>query len=100
MAQLDLTYPAILRLFGGHLMKNRTEARAFLAWYLENYYRLEDTEIGDCICDGKYDKGIDGIYVNEQLGQIDIFQATIARTPKTKGDTELKEFVGTLSQFK
>jgi hypothetical protein len=100
MAQLDLTYPAILQLFGGHLMKGRTEARAFLAWFLENYYRLEETEAADCICDGRHDKGVDGIYVNEQIGQIDVFQGSVAQGKKTLGDTALKEFAGSLSQFK
>src|SRR6185503_2235062 len=100
MGKLDLTYPSIRGLFGGHLMKGRTESRAFLAWFLENYYRLDETEIYDCICDGNYDKGIDGIYVNDQMCQIDIFQTTVKQGPKTEGDTGLKEFIGTLSQFK
>lgn len=101
MAVLVLKYPDILRLFGVHTMKERTESRAFLAWFLENYYRLDQMEVGDCICDGNYDKGIDGIYVNEQLGQVDVFQATIVKKEgKTIGDTMLKEFEGTLSQFK
>ena len=51
------------------------------------------------ICDGKNDQGVDGIYVNEQLDQVDIFQATIAQGQKTLGDVNLKEFSGSLSQF-
>jgi hypothetical protein len=66
--RLQLSYPAILRLFGAHMVKERTESRALLAWFLENYYRLDEMEVGECICDGRYDKGIDGIYVNDQLG--------------------------------
>ena len=57
-------------------------------------------EVSDCICDGRYDKGIDGIYVNEQLGQIDVFQTVIVQTEKGLGDVSLKEFAGSLSQFK
>jgi hypothetical protein len=68
-AKLQLSYPDILRLFGTHAVKQRTESRQFLAWFLENYYRLEESEIDDCICDGNYDKGVDGVYVNEQLAQ-------------------------------
>jgi len=94
---LHLSYPDILKNFGIHAMNERTESRAFLAWFLDNYYRLD--EVDDCICDGKYDKGIDGIYVNEQLGHIDVLQATLVHTDKTLGDTSLKEFAGTLSQF-
>lgn len=100
MSALVLKYPDILNLFGVHAMKERTESRAFLAWFLENYYRLDHMEVADCICDGQYDKGIDGIYVNDQLGQIDVFQSSLARGHKTLGDTLLKEFAGTLSQFK
>src|SRR5215212_1165992 len=100
MSELNLQYPAILQLFGGHIMKGRTEARAFLAWFLENYYRLEETEAADSICDGRHDKGVDGIYVNDQIGQIDVFQGSVAQGKKTLGDTALKEFAGSLSQFK
>ena len=99
MAKLDLSYPNLLQVFGEHAMKERTESRQFLAWFLENYYRLEETELSDCICDGPYDKGVDGLYVDDHLGQIDIFQARISKTDKTLGDVALKEFVGTLTQF-
>jgi hypothetical protein len=35
-------------------MKERTESRAFLSWFLDNYYRLDDTEVHDCICGGQH----------------------------------------------
>jgi|HubBroStandDraft_6_1064221.scaffolds.fasta_scaffold13165_2 hypothetical protein len=98
-AKLQLSYPDILRMFGTHAVRQRTESRQFLAWFLENYYRLEESEIDDCICDGNYDKGVDGIYINEQLAQIDVFQSRIVKGPKTQGDVSLKEFMGTISQF-
>jgi hypothetical protein len=50
----------------------RTEARAFLAWFLEHYYRLEETDAQDAVCDGPDDKGVDGIYVNTNLERIEI----------------------------
>jgi hypothetical protein len=100
MAKLLLSYPGILKQFGAHSVKERTESRALLGWFLENYYRLDEMEVSDSICDGKYDKGVDGIYVNEQLGQIDVFQTVIVQTEKTLGDVSLKEFAGSLSQFK
>jgi hypothetical protein len=98
-AKLQLSYPDILKLFGNRAVKQRTESRQFLAWFLENFYRLEEGEIDDCICDGNYDKGVDGIYVNEQLARIDVFQSRIVKGNKTQGDVGLKEFMGTLSQF-
>lgn len=99
MSKLQLSYPDILQLFGGHAVKQRTESRAFLAWFLENYYRLEETEVDDCICDGSYDKGLDGIYVNDQLAQIDVFQSRLVKGQKTQGDASLHEFMGVLAQF-
>lgn len=98
-AKLQLLYPAVLKLFGTHAVKQRSESRQFLAWFLEHFYRLEGSEIDDCICDGNYDKGIDGVYVNEQLARIDVFQSRIVKGDKTQGDVGLKEFRGTLSQF-
>jgi hypothetical protein len=98
-SKIDLSYPKILDLFAVHAVTQRTESRQFLAWFLENYYRLELSEIDDCICDGNYDKGIDGIYVNDQLTQIDVFQSRIVKSNKTLGDVGLKEFKGSLDQF-
>lgn len=97
--KLQLSYPDILHQFGSHVVKQRTESRQFLAWFLENYYRLEESEIDDCICDGNYDKGVDGVYVNEQLAQIDVFQARLVKESKTQGGVSLKEFMGTVTQF-
>ena len=96
---LDLTYPNILQTIGDHVIIESTESRAFLAWFLQYFYRLDETEVYDCICDGKNDQGVDGIYVNDQLDQVDIFQATIAQGEKDLGDVNLKEFSGSLSQF-
>jgi len=79
MPKVDLTYPAILKTLGEHNLKQRTESRALLAWFLDNYYRLDAVEVADCICDADDDKGIDGIYVNEQLAQIDVFQSRIIK---------------------
>jgi len=99
-ATLRLKYPAVKALLTAHAMKQRTESRQFLAWFLENYYRLEETELSDCICDGQDDKGIDAIYVNEQLQQIDIFQSRLMTKRAEIGDTELREFYGALSQMR
>lgn len=99
--RLDLSHPAILRLFGDYKVKGRTESKSLLAWFLENYYRLEVTEVDDSICDNKFDKGIDGIYVSDLLQQVDIFQTVIGTaTPvQALGDVDLKKFLGSLTQF-
>lgn len=97
---IDLSYPELLNLFRHHLDPRRSESASFLIWYLENYYRLDTLDAVDAVCDQRGDKGVDGIYVNELESCIDIFQARISqRTGLTVGDTGLKEFYGTLSQF-
>lgn len=82
-------------------MKQPTETRAFLAWFLEHYYHLDEIEIQDCICDKSHDKGIDGIYVNKAVEQIDVFQNDMSKNPSgaSIGDVDLKTFQGSLLQF-
>jgi hypothetical protein len=97
---INLNYPNILDHFREHIDPKRSESASFLIWYLENYYRLDAQEAIDAVCDQKGDKGVDGIYINEANGTIDIFQTKISQKEgRTIGDTVLKEFFGTLSQF-
>ena len=98
---INLDYPNILDLCKRHLAPKRTESASFLIWYLENYYRLDSLEAIDSVCDQRGDKGVDGIYVNDNDNTIDIFQCKLSQSKEsTIGDTALKEFYGTLSQFK
>ena len=98
---INLEYPAMLDLFREHLDPKRSESASFLVWYLENYYRLDELECIDCVCDQKGDKGVDGIYVSDIDETIYIFQTKISQTQKSSiGDSELKKFSGTLKQFK
>jgi len=98
---IAIDYPDLLKTIEKHLIPGRTESASFLAWYLENYYRLDHTEAVDAVCDDSNDKGVDGIYVNENEGVIEIFQSKISQTPQsTVGDKPLREFRGTLTQFK
>jgi hypothetical protein len=99
-SNLDFSYPAILSLLVRYRVKGRTESRAFLAWFLENYYRLEDFDALDCVCDGPDDRGVDGIYLDENLEAIHVFQSKLLQNnARAIGDSSLKEFVGTLAQF-
>ena len=100
VASLNLTYPGILEHFGKHRVSGRTDSRAFLGWFLENYFRLEQLRVEDSICDGADDKGIDGIYVDSTLEVIYVFQAKLMqKASRTLGDSALREFAGTLRQF-
>src|SRR5690242_267592 len=98
---IDLSYPKIVDNFGRHNIPGRTESRAFLGWFLENYYRLEEADAQDAICDGFDDKGIDGVYVDDNLEKITVFQTKLIQNEKkTLGDVALKEFAGSIDQFK
>jgi AIPR protein len=97
---INVDYPNILNLVKDYDTSGRAESAAFLMWYLENYYRLDPQESVDSVCDQNGDKGVDGIFVNDANNTIDIFQTKISQTTnRTVGDTALKEFYGTLSQF-
>ena len=100
MGKLSLKYADLNKILGAYAVSQRTESRQFLAWFLNHYYRLDEGVIDDVICDGHDDRSIDGIYVIEQSSEIHVFQSRIVKGPKTLGDTALKEFCGSLSQFR
>ena len=81
---LNLDYPDLLDLFREHLAPGRTESAAFLIWYLENYYPLDRLEAQDAVCDSKGDKGVDGIFVNDDDQTITIFQSYISKNSLLK----------------
>ena len=96
----DFSYPSILEAIAPFSATGRSESASFLVWYLVNMYRLDDIEAVDAVCDQRGDKGVDGIYVNEGNGTIDVFQCRVFQSDKKKvGDSALKEFSGTLTQF-
>lgn len=72
----------------------------FIRWFLENIYRLEEIDADDACVDAKHDKGVDAIYVDDVAETVYIIQAkTKTKDNAEFGDTELKEFYGTLGQF-
>ncbi|HEX8176986.1 MAG TPA: AIPR family protein [Pyrinomonadaceae bacterium] len=98
---LDFSFPAILNLFPQHLSPKRSRSASFLIWYLENYYRLHTLEAQNSVCDFRGDKGVDGIFVNDNDQTITIFQATIIESSSKKiGDKTLRTFDGTINQFR
>jgi hypothetical protein len=77
-----------------------TVSSQFLRWFLENIFRLEAQDADDACVDNKQDKGVDGIQVNDVLETVYIFQSKVRQKVHSKlGDTDLKEFYGTLNQF-
>jgi hypothetical protein len=75
------------------------ESAAFMAWFFENYYRMEDVAARDSICDKPNDKGVDGIYVDDNLGEIHVVQAKLRQKDRARGEADLKDLVATLTQF-
>jgi len=72
----------------------------FIRWFLENIYRLEEIDADDACVDAKHDKGVDAIYVDDVSETVYIIQAkTKTKDNAEFGDTEIKEFYGTLQQF-
>jgi hypothetical protein len=99
MLPADLEYQNLLTILDPYIAKGHTVSRAFLKWILESIFRLDDTTSSDAICDDNYDKGIDGIYVDVLLEEIQVFQSRLGQSPgKTLGDVALKEFAGSLVQ--
>jgi hypothetical protein len=98
---IDLTYPAILSVIKREAVAGRTESHAFLVWFLQHYFRLDESEAQETVCDGPDDKGIDGVYVDTNLETILLFQCKLVQNQKRSlGDTQLKEFAGSLDQFR
>ena len=60
---LNFEYPELLKLLKPYLAPKRNESASFLIWYLANYYRLDDVDAIDSVCDKHGDKGVDGIYM-------------------------------------
>lgn len=78
----------------------REESSNFLLWFLINYYRLDEDEAVDYICDRKNDKGIDGIFVDDNTQEIFLFQSKFYKSfGKNQGDGDLNKFIGVKEWF-
>lgn len=84
-----------------HQIGNRTIQAALLAWFLESVWRLDAEAVPDVLCDGPQDKGIDALYVDDDQGEIVVFQSKWRQDPpkSTQGDAELKAFIGVAGYF-
>ena len=76
------------------------ESASFLVWFLENVYRLEETDARDAVCDHANDKGIDGIYIDHNNEEIHFLQVKIRQSANGKvGDVGPKDLMASLAQF-
>lgn len=99
---ITVDYPDLLQLFPRYLdPTKRSESASFLIWYLENYFRLDELEAVDSVCDQRGDKGIDGIYFSEGEGILYVFQSKIShKAISTVGDSDLRTFYGAMAQVR
>lgn len=80
--------------------RTRSESSAFLFWFLENFFRLEKQDAEDAICDQTNDKGIDGIYVDDEDEIVFLFQSKYSPNDHEKqGDKDLRDFIGARQWF-
>lgn len=78
----------------------RIESAAFLVWYLKNFFRIEEPDAIDSVCDGHGDKGIDGIFVDDADEEIYLFQTKFSpNDDRVQGENDLKHFVGSAKWF-
>lgn len=81
-------------------LPGQTDSKALLYWFLFNVFRLDETQARDSICDGNNDKGVDGLWVDEDTEEIFLFQSVYtAKQGKTLGDKDLKDFVASAIWF-
>lgn len=97
----DLRHSKLSLVLSKHYSDRESDfPKQFLKWFLENIFRLDEFSTDDACVDAKHDKGVDAIYVDDVSETIFIVQSKTKTSEKaTLGDTELKDFYGTLVQF-
>ena len=99
MRDADLEYGKMVAIIKPYTDKGRPISIAFLNWFLEHIYRLDQVGAEDVICDKSNDRGIDGIYIDENQLEIHVFQSKTKQNG-TIGDKDIREFSGTLNQLR
>ena len=98
MEAQDLEYTRLKAILAPYEEKGRGEAIAFLNWFLENIFRLDEVEADDAVCDKPNDRGIDGIYVDDTQEEIIVLQGKIKQKESSIGDQSLRDLAGALTQ--
>jgi hypothetical protein len=99
MKDADLEYAKMVTTIKPYTDKGRPISIAFLNWFLEHIYRLDQVTAEDAICDKNNDRGIDGIYIDENQQEIHVLQSK-TKQAGTIGDKDIREFSGTLNQLR
>ena len=79
----------------------KEESINFLIWYLVNYFRIDEGLAYDIVCDHKNDKGIDGIYIDDDSKEVILLQSKLReKFNKGEGDGDLRKLLGSLEWFR
>lgn len=97
---INVTYPTIVPLIGGDDMTVQQQSRQLLVWYLLNYERLDETEALDSVCDKPGDQGIDGLLVNDNVGEINVLSSVLKTQGGGLGDKDLKNLYASMVQLR
>ena len=102
---LDLTYDSVQQLvepYLGSFHEPSPMTSCHGSVRMSTVLEQENTQAEDCVCDGPDDKGVDGIYVDNQNNRLDVFQAKCPGPQldsRTVVDTTLKDLAGDIAQF-
>lgn len=78
----------------------RSESSSFLIWFLDNFFRLEYQDAVDSVTDHPNDKGIDGLFVDDEDEIIYLFQSKYSPSDNQhQGDNDIRNFIGAREWF-
>jgi len=98
--ELEEFYTRMRQEVSGYSIAGREDSSAFLIWFLENYFRIESQTAIDSVCDHSNDKGIDGIYIDEEDEIIYLFQSKFSPlNNQGQGDNDIRNFIGARRWF-
>jgi hypothetical protein len=96
-----MSFNALLAAIATGKASDQTDSQALLYWFLYNAFLLDETDAADAICDRQNDKGIDGIWSDDETRELYLFQSKYTATEKSGiGDVDLKTFFGAAQFFK
>jgi len=84
----------------GYSSSGRQDTAAFLIWFLINYFRIEPQDSIDSVCDHTNDKGIDGIWIDDEEENIYVFQSKYSPVDDNdQGDRDIRNLNGAIAWF-
>jgi len=84
----------------GYSSAGRQDTAAFLIWFLINYFRIEPQDAIDSVCDHTNDKGIDGIWIDDEEERLYLFQSKFSPVDDNdQGDNDIRNLEGASAWF-